>query len=237
MRSSHPLVAVVLWDMDGTLVDTEDVWADAFAALARDAGAVPPRSTIDALRGLTTDNVARELMRYVPHLSLPEARERLEDSVAAAIGERMPFCAGAIDLVRRFYAAGIPQAIVTASNKKTAIPVAQAFHREIAPDGPGVFQALVTDEDVEYGKPHAQPYLLAARRLGVEPVQTLAFEDSLTGARSALAAGVMLITVGAALADADLPATPIAHVASLTELSGKPDVDDSNSFPASSLFS
>jgi HAD superfamily hydrolase (TIGR01509 family) len=95
---------------------------------------------------------------------------------------------GAIELVRLILAAGVPQAIVTTSPTSMTDIVAAALPQ-------GAISTVVAGEHVEQGKPHPEPYLTAARILGVEPRRCVAIEDSPTGLAAAIAAGTIAIGV------------------------------------------
>jgi HAD superfamily hydrolase (TIGR01509 family) len=175
--------------MDGTLVDTEPYWIAAEFALAEQHGGT--WSTEQAL-----NLVGRDLLdsgRYIrEHMGIglepSEIVERLLDSVVARVEEEVPWRPGATELVSELSEAGVPQALVTMSYRRFVAPVLA-----VLPDG--AFDVVVTGDSVSHGKPHPEPYLKAARELRVEPGQCLAIEDSNTGARSAEAAGCLVLVV------------------------------------------
>ena len=104
------------------------------------------------------------------------------------VRERVPWRPGARRLLADLQAAGVPCAMVTMSWEALARVVVDAL-------GPGTFRAVVTGDMVRNGKPDPEPYLLAAHRLGVDPRECLAIEDSPTGVRSARAAGCVVLAV------------------------------------------
>ncbi len=183
------LPAGVLWDMDGTLVDTEPYWIACEYALVAEHGGTWSDEHAHALIGSDLLVSARYIARHGP-VPLPpeEIVERLLDGVIRRVQEHIPWCPGAAALLAALGERGVPCALVTMSYRRLAEAVVEALP-------PGSFATLVTGDEVERGKPHPDPYLEAARRLGVEPASCVAIEDSRTGVASAEAAGVPVIAV------------------------------------------
>jgi len=187
--SEDPSYAAVLWDMDGTLVDTEPYWIVSEFALADKYG-----GTWSSEHGLNL--VGHDLIdsgRYIrEHMGIdlePEAIvEELLDGVVAQVRERVPWCPGAVDLLTDLRAAEVPCALVTMSYLRFVDPILAALPAD-------AFGVVVTGDMVDNGKPHPEPYLEAAARLGVDPAACLAIEDSDTGATSAAAAGCTVLCV------------------------------------------
>ncbi len=181
--------AAVLWDMDGTLVETEQYWIDAEFALAEKYD-----GTWNADHALNlVGNDLIESGRYIrEHMGIDVEPsvivEELLESVIAAIGREVPWRPGALELLADLNAAGIPCGLVTMSYRSFVAPVLAALPA-------GSFTAVVTGDSVSHGKPHPEPYLKGARNLDVDPVDCIAIEDSNTGARSAEAAGCTVLVV------------------------------------------
>ena len=181
--------AAILWDMDGTLVDTEPCWIDAEYALAERYGGT--WSHEHALNLVGNDLIAsgtyiREHMGIDLEPSL--IVEELLDHVVASVERSVPWRPGAVELLAGLQEHGIPCALVTMSYRRFVAPVLAALPE-------GTFAEVVTGDAVLRGKPHPEPYLKAARALGVDPADCLAIEDSNTGARSAEAAGCRVLVV------------------------------------------
>jgi HAD superfamily hydrolase (TIGR01509 family) len=179
----------VLWDMDGTLVDTEPYWIDAEYALVAEHGGT--WSQEHALNLVGNDLlVSATYIREHGGVDLEPAQivDRLLDEVIARIRERVPWQPGAIELLASLREAAVPCALVTMSYDRFVAPVLEAL-----PDK--TFAAVVTGDAVTVGKPHPEPYLAAASILGVDPHDCLAIEDSNTGAKSAVAAGCTVLVV------------------------------------------
>jgi len=175
--------------MDGTLVDTEPYWMREEYALAEKYGGT--WSTEHSLNLVGNDLL--ESGRYIrEHMGIDrepaEIVAELLDGVIEQIRIAVPWRPGALDLLAELVAAGIPCALVTMSYLRFVQPVLDGLPE-------GTFDAVVTGDAVERGKPYPDPYLKAARLLGVDPAGCLAIEDSNTGARSAETAGCTVLCV------------------------------------------
>ena len=189
MTTGGEMPVAVLWDMDGTLVDTEPYWIAAEFDIVEKHGGVWSREHAKALVGADLLDAGEYIRRHggvdrTPH----EIVEMLLDRVVEKIRVEIPWRPGARELLSGVRAVGLSTALVTMSWKR--------FSDEVLACLPtGSFHVSVTGDEVERGKPHPDPYLLAAERLGVSPQQCVAIEDSPTGARSALAAGCRVLGV------------------------------------------
>ena len=179
----------VLWDMDGTLVDSEPEWVAAEAEMVAEYGG--RWTEADALQQIGNDLIvtARYLRDVAGVPGEPEAIvEELLDRVAARLDHEVPWRPGALELLTAVRAAGVPCALVTMSYRRFVDPI-------LATLPPDTFGVVVTGDEVDCGKPHPEPYLAAARALGVDPSRTVAIEDSSTGTESAEAAGCTVLVV------------------------------------------
>lgn len=175
--------------MDGTLVDTEPYWIATEYAMAAKYGATWSDEHALNLVGsdlLVSGAYIREHMGI--DRSPEEIVDELLDGVVARITESIPWRPGARELLADLRAHDVPCALVTMSWMRFAAPVVEQLPA-------GTFEALVTGDRVEFGKPHPEPYLAAAALLGVDPADCLAIEDSNTGAKSAAAAGCTVLCV------------------------------------------
>jgi len=175
--------------MDGTLVDTEPYWIDAEFALAEAYGGTWSRE--HALNLVGNDLI--ESGRYIrEHMGIDLEPslivEELLDRVIAAVETAVPWRPGAVELLADLQQRGVPCALVTMSYRRFVAPILAALPE-------GTFAEVITGDGVLHGKPHPEPYLKAARALGVDPADCLAIEDSNTGARSAEAAGCTVLVV------------------------------------------
>jgi HAD superfamily hydrolase (TIGR01509 family) len=183
------LPAAVLWDMDGTIIDTEPHWMDAETELIRSYGGTWSHEEALTLVGQGLWHSARVLQSRGVRLSEDEIIDRLTQSVLDTIrSEGLPWRPGARELLTELYFAGIPTALVTMSIRKLAWVVNDTI------DFPA-FHHVVAGDDVEHSKPHPAAYLRAAELLGVDPRDCVAIEDSPPGVAAAVAAGAATIGV------------------------------------------
>lgn len=188
-HSTNNHLQAVLWDMDGTIVDTEPYWFAAEYEVVAQHGDSWSDDHARALVGFDLLDSGRYMIehggvRLTPH----EIVELLLDSVVANMKREVPWRPGARELLADVRANQIPTALVTMSWRRFAMEVVDALPA-------GAFDVSVVGDDVERGKPHPDPYLLAAERLGVDITRCLAIEDSPTGVASALAAGATVLAV------------------------------------------
>jgi HAD superfamily hydrolase (TIGR01509 family) len=183
------LPAAVLWDMDGTLVDTEPYWIAAEHALVEEHGGVWTDEHAHQLVGNDLLVSAEYIRAHSPIEMTPlEIVHELLASVVASVKEHVPWRPGARMLLESLVAQGVPCALVTMSWESLATAVVRNLPN-------GSFAAVVTGDVVQHGKPHPEPYLVAARLLGVDLGACVAIEDSPPGVASAVAAGIPTIAV------------------------------------------
>lgn len=188
-RPDRALPAAVLFDMDGTLVDSEPYWIAEETALVESYGGTWGDDLAHQLVGQALLWSA-DFIRANSPVTLPreEIVQRLLHGVIRRFREHVPWRPGAQELLAATVELGIPRALVTMSYADFADELVAALP-------PGTFDVVVTGDLVAQGKPHPEPYLTAAERLGVSPGDCLAVEDSNTGLASALAAGVPTVGV------------------------------------------
>ena len=183
------LPAAVLWDMDGTLVDTEPYWMAAEHHLVEEHGGVWSDEHAHQLVGNDLMVSAEYIRAHSPiELKPVEIVHELLADVVARVKEHVPWRPGARELLESLVAQGVPCALVTMSWESLATAVVSNL-----PDGS--FAAVVTGDVVRHSKPHPEPYLAAARLLGVDIGACVAIEDSPPGVASAVAAGIPTIAV------------------------------------------
>ncbi|GAA3729002.1 HAD family hydrolase [Salinactinospora qingdaonensis] len=179
----------VLFDMDGTLIDTEGMWMAAEQEVANALGGV--WTAEDQQRNV--GGSARAAARYILELTgAPVSSEEVMTMLADAMRRRLTagpgVMPGAKELVAEVAAAGIPTALVTSTHR----PIMEISVTAI---GAEHFHVTVTGDEVEYNKPHPEPYLTAARLLGVDPAHCVALEDSPAGVAAAQAAGCTTVAI------------------------------------------
>lgn len=189
MTTTNTFPAAILFDHDGTLVDTEPVWAAAKVALTADFGGTwTEQDTLDCL-GLSMQFTLDRLRERGVDLPDEEINEHLVAKVHDALAHQpVEFLPGIERFLSEVREAQIPAAVVTNATTSVARRTANA-----APEG--TFSVIIGNDETTHPKPDPQPYLLAAERLGVDPTQCVAIEDSPSGVRSATAAGMRVIVV------------------------------------------
>jgi HAD superfamily hydrolase (TIGR01509 family) len=205
------VLQAVLFDLDGTLIDSEPYWIESEYKLVAEFGGQWSDDHAHALIGSDLLEAARYI-RDIGGVDLepPEIVDRLLANVIAESRRQMPWQPGARELLAACRAARLPCALVTMSWTSLATLVVEQLPA-------GSFGAVVTGDRVRNGKPHAEPYRTACELLGVEPAQAVAIEDSPTGLASAEAAGCPVVVVPNKVTIPPAPNRTI--VGSLTELS------------------
>ena len=189
MTTTNTFPAAILFDHDGTLVDTEPVWAAAKVALAAEFGGTwTEQDTLDCL-GLSMQFTLDRLRERGVNLPDEEINNLLVAKVHETLAQQpVEFLPGIERFLSEVREAQIPAAVVTNATTSVARRTANA-----APEG--TFSVVIGNDETTHPKPDPQPYLLAAERLGVDPTQCVALEDSPSGVRSATAAGMRVIVV------------------------------------------
>lgn len=181
--------SAILWDMDGTLVDTEPYWMAAETELIESFGG--SWSHQDALqlvgKGLLD---SAGILRAAGVDMAPDA---IVDLLTDRVGEKLstlgvPFRPGARELLEDLRRAGIRTALVTMSLRRMAERVVDLIGFE-------AFELIVAGDEVEHPKPHPAPYLQAAGVLGIDIADAVVIEDSATGVRAGLASGAVTLGI------------------------------------------
>jgi HAD superfamily hydrolase (TIGR01509 family) len=183
------VIDAVVFDLDGLLIETEEIWDEVREALARERGGRWTESAQRDMMGLSSTEWSRYMHEAV---GLAEAPEEINDLVVERMAERyrsrLPLLPGAVEAVERI-AARWPLGVASSSNRGLIDLVLELSG--LAPK----FQATVSSEEVARGKPAPDVYIEAARRLGVDPTRAAAVEDSDSGIRSASAAGMRVVAI------------------------------------------
>ncbi|CAB5692742.1 Phosphorylated carbohydrates phosphatase TM_1254 [Delftia tsuruhatensis] len=180
----------LLWDFDGTLVDTGALWRQSEYDFLAARGLPWNDAASERLLGGNLE-LAAEVMAEVTgaRFTVEELRQGMGEAVRAALSRQVPWMPGVPRLLRAQGLHGLRCALVTSS-------YASIVRTALDPLPHCPFQAMVTREDVSLPKPAPQPYLLALERLGVPAAHALAIEDSPSGVASARAAGCHVLAVG-----------------------------------------
>lgn len=181
------MIKAIVFDMDGVLINTkptiERYWSDwaekcgfiiSKEQMEQDVHGCPKKHTLENLFGEVDEQMKREICN---------------STSAGNLDFKELVVPGAVELLHSLQKAGIKMALVTSSTIKTAEKVMEQLNLSHC------LPVVVTADQVKNGKPHPEPYLLAAERLKLDPAGTLVFEDSLSGAQAALAAGMRVVGV------------------------------------------
>lgn len=183
------MLDAVVFDMDGVLIESEQVWDEVRQVYVEENGGRWTETASRDQMGMSTPEWSAYL---VEQLGVPGPPERVAEEVIARVGEQYgdepPLIDGAVDVVRAV-AERWPVAIASSSPPRLIAAILEVTGLRDA------FRATVSSEEVARGKPAPDVYLEACRRLGVEPSRAVAVEDSSNGLRSASAAGMTVLAV------------------------------------------
>jgi HAD superfamily hydrolase (TIGR01509 family) len=183
------VIEAVVFDLDGVIIDSEELWDEVREGLARERGGRWSTQAQSDMMGMSSTEWSRYLHETV---GLPEPPEEINREVVSRMldrySEHLPLIDGAVDAVKRL-AAHWPLGVASSSNRELIDRVLEVSG--LAP----YFQTTASSEEVAHGKPASDVYLEAARRLGVEPSHCVAIEDSTSGIRSAHAAGMHVVAI------------------------------------------
>jgi HAD superfamily hydrolase (TIGR01509 family) len=183
------VLAAVIFDLDGVIVDSEAAWGEIRERFTKDNGGRWKPEAVREMQGMSSVEWSRYMRDQLDVPLQPNViSERVADEVGALYAERLPLLPGAVEAVRRLEKEW-PLAVASSANRHLIELVVRlaGFGR--------AFSAIVSSEEVARGKPAPDVYEEAARRLGVEPAACAAVEDSTNGLRSAHAAGMAVIAV------------------------------------------
>jgi HAD superfamily hydrolase (TIGR01509 family) len=188
-----PELKAALWDMDGTLVDTEPYWIAAEIELVTSHGGHWDEQLATSMVGNALETSAEIFQGMGVRLSVREIVDQLSNSVIASVRRKLPWRPGARELLAELDGRGVRCALVTMSERPLAQEIVNAL------DAP-YFEFMVTGDQVARGKPHPEPYLTAIDLLReADPTLTaghcVALEDSIPGVASAMAANVATIAI------------------------------------------
>lgn len=183
-------IEAVIFDMDGLMFNTEDIYNSVGDTILKPRGHEFTRELKLLMMGLPG---IKAFQVMVDHCQLEDTPEALQTECAALFSELLPreiqTLPGLMELLERLEQLEIPKAVATSSHLKFANIALNQF--DLMPR----FNFVLTAESVVNGKPHPDVYLLAAKKMELEPSQLLVLEDSVTGSQAAAAAGTTVIAV------------------------------------------
>ena len=186
----------VLFDMDGTLVETEEHWGEALFALARRLGG---QLSADARAATVGSSMRTSMGILYGDLGVTRSEAQLladarwvEDTTAELLAEKITWRPGAADLLMSVRAAGLATALVTTTPRRLADIVLAAIRSDLGGDP---FDLTICGDEVPARKPDPAPYRMAMEKLGVRPEECVVVEDSQAGILAGLAAGAAVLGV------------------------------------------
>jgi beta-phosphoglucomutase family hydrolase len=182
-------VPVVLWDLDGVLVDSTRFHFEAYRRLAADHGRELTLDEFRDLIGLRNETIMQRLFGELPPDEVERRSERKEALFRKAIEGRVEALPGAVGLARALREAGVRMAIVSSTPRRNVEMILGSLGLS------DCFDVIVAAEDVSRGKPDPEVFLAAAERLGLPPAGCVVLEDAPEGVEGAKAAGMRAIAV------------------------------------------
>ena len=181
----------VLWDMDGVLVDSEPLWTVAEVELAAALGGTWNAEIKAAVVGTRLEVAVPTILRF---LGVPDTPEQVADTsqwllarMVELFQQDLPVLPGTAELLAALRDEDVPVALVSSSYRVLVDAVLD--------QGVGPFALSIAGDEVQHGKPQPEPYLTAAKRLGVDPARCVVVEDSPSGVAAGEAAGCAVLAV------------------------------------------
>ena len=181
----------VLWDMDGVLVDSEPLWTVAEVELAAALGGTWNAEIKAAVVGTRLEVAVPTVLRF---FGVPDTAEQVAETSQWLLARMvelfqadLPVLPGTVELLAALRDEGVPMALVSSSYRVLVDAVLD--------QGVGPFSLSIAGDEVQHGKPHPEPYLTAAQRLGVDPARCVVLEDSPSGVAAGEAAGCAVVAV------------------------------------------
>ena len=200
-----------IFDMDGLLLDTERLYRESWVAMAGEFGQRPDPAFPPAVSGTSGEEMLAVIRRHYPAVDPLAFREGCMAYLNRLLEERgAPVKPGARELVAFFRGRGVKLAVASSS-------ALELIERNLRRAGLlSAFDALVSGQEAERGKPEPDIFLLAAEKIGCPPESCYVFEDSINGVRAGIAAGCVTVMVPDLVPPPE-GLTPRAVCASLTE--------------------
>src|SRR5689334_17717182 len=185
-----PTPRAVVFDLDGLMFNTEELYQEVGSKLLRRRGHVFTQDLLDRMMGRPS-HVALQIMidTHTLRATVEELLAETDEIFPEILRTRLAPMPGLVELLEALEKHGIPKGIATSSRRSFVERVLGTFHYEPR------FSPILTSEDITHGKPHPEIYLKAAERLNIPPSEMLVLEDSQNGCRAAVAAGAITVAV------------------------------------------
>lgn len=182
-------MSAILFDMDGTLIDSEPLWLEAEIEIMEELGCNwDQQDQINCLGGPIdkTENYMQDRSNNIKPFGY--FTKKLDDVMEKKLSTKLNLIPNALEIINDCKRSELKIALVTASSGRLMSAVLKRFPV-------GIFDAVVSYDDVKRSKPDPEPYLLASKTLGVDITNCVVIEDSLTGVQSGLNAGAQVIGI------------------------------------------
>ena len=188
--NEEPVIAGVVFDLDGLIVNTEDLYEEVGAHLLQRRGKAFTQPLLDAMMGRPTP-VALQIMIdwYGLDATVAQLVAETDTIFPAILDARLKTMPGFMNLLAALEAARVPRGVATSSRRSFVADILSRLNLQDR------FQFVLTSEDVTEGKPNPEIYERASERLGLPPAQVMVLEDSENGCRAAIAAGTYAVAV------------------------------------------
>ena len=179
-----------IFDMDGTLVESEHIWAEAKQDIAQCAGKNITDDELKQYIGRGLNDFIDEVLEPTTLKQRTELNQKIKENVLKDYGYKIRVIDGAVDILNAFSSAGIRIAICSSG------PLQAIENSLLALNVTELVEVIVSGETLSMGKPNPLPYLHTLEKLDVEARNAIVFEDTISGLKSATAAGITTIVVG-----------------------------------------
>ena len=188
MDISH--IKAVIFDMDGTLVESEHIWSEAKQSIARDAGINIAEDGLNKYIGRGLNDFIDEVLTSMHESHCAEMNRKIQKRVLVDYGSNISVIDGAIEILNAFSLAGVRLAICSSGPLQAIESSLRALRATES------IEVIVSGDTLTCGKPNPLPYLLTLKRLCLDAKHTIVFEDTGAGLVSATTAGISTVVVG-----------------------------------------
>ena len=180
----------ILFDLDGVIIDSEPLHEKAFRQTSLHLGRDLTQEEVAALKGTVDEIGAAKLLEYNPGATLTVSQVmEYNNDIYKAMFDQIRLVPGSREFIQKAHKKGFKLGLTTSALRENQQRVFEMFN--LRP----FFSTIITGRDIINGKPHPEPYLKTAEKLGVAPANALVIEDSMNGVRSAKAAGCRVIAI------------------------------------------